>query len=195
MKMLQKQKITRLLVCALLLMPLGVSAGNSFTVNMPGSNGAQALPVPWQQSTITLSQLQSLVNQNPGQQLQIQFPNGMNWNVNQSAVQSMVSQYAQKASSLGLKQLPDVSFSSAEDAVRNAGGKATIPIQNAVGDMQNQVDAALNDVRSKENELRDQANGWLNSLPGWARTLIEAVINGFTVLYDFARDKVSALFR
>ena len=192
---LKNQKIIAFVALLFLATPL-VASANSFTVNMPGSNaGAQSLPIPWQQSSITLGQLQSLVSQNPGQQLQIQFPNGMNWNVNQSAVQSLYNQYSQKASSLGIKQLPDLSFSSVEDAARNAGGQVTIPIQKAVGDMQSQLNSALNQVQNKENELRDQANGYLNSLPNWLKVLIQAIINGFMVLYDFARDQVKGWFR
>lgn len=184
----EKQAVIGLLALAFLGVAPVAAAATSLTINMPGSFAPQPLPVQWSQDSISLSQLQSLFGQNPGaSQFQIQFPNGMSWNVTPAGIQALYSAYSQKAAALGFSQLPDLSFSSLESTVRNSG-MATIPVSNAMSIMQQESDAALS-------ALQTQESSFMNSLPDWLKNILQMIANGFMILYNFARDEAHALFR
>jgi hypothetical protein len=163
----------------------------NFSLNAPAGLNTQALNVPWGQSSISLSQLQNLVGSNPGfGRYNIQFPNGLNWGLAPSQIQSMVSSYQQQARALGFNmqqgRLPDLSFSSLGGS--SLANTAMIPINAMTSSMDQTIEQTLRDLRYREMNLSD-------SLPDWLRGAILWTWNQIVWASSYLWDKFVALFK
>jgi len=143
--------------------------------------------INWPSSTINASQLQNLFSQFPGaSQLNIHFPNQLNWSVTPQQLSSLYSDFVQSAQLQGLSgALPSLNFSSLTGAAKGAG--VTMPIRNAMGDMKSQMDQTLREFRYDELNL---ASG----LPNWLKSIILAVHDTVVNALNFMYEKIAAVF-
>lgn len=147
-----------------------------------------SMNIPWNSSSISMSQLQGIMSQYPGvNQFNLQFPNNTSWSVTPSGLQSMYSNYLQQAQSLGYKGgVPDLSFSSLHDMHFDAN-MLTVPIDSLSTSFQSAIDNGLRELRYQQMHLSD-------ALPDWLKEGLLTVWNGIVTICDYIREKLSALF-
>jgi len=163
--------------------PLGPISVNG----LQNSSGLQqAMNVQWPSNAINLSQLQSLLTQNPGiSQFNLQFPNQSSWGVTPNTVQSLASMFQQSADAVGFTgKLPDLSFSSlAATAVSSGLPQMMI---DPKGDIQGQLTDVLRNMRYQSIDLSD-------ALPDWLKRIVLAIYDYAYNTFDYLGQQLAGL--
>jgi hypothetical protein len=148
-----------------------------------------ALPLNWQQNNISWNQLQTIFNQNPNiNQFTIHFPNGTNWNINATEMEGIYNNYLQKALPMaGNGPLPTLMFSALNSKTTNAHGVTTIPVRNALDNMQLATRNMLDEINYEKYHLAEY-------LPDWLKKMITLIFSGFSQMWDFAVTQIKKWF-
>lgn len=140
---------------------------------------ATTMRLNWNQNSISWNQLQNVFNQNPGiNQFMLHFPNGANWNINATEMEEIYNGYRLKAeNAIHTGTLPTLMFSSMATHPISGHGITTIPINNAVTDMQLATRNMLDELTYEKYHLAEY-------LPDWLKKVISLICIGFGEMYD-----------
>lgn len=154
------------------------------------------LIVHWPKDTINLSQLETILTQNPSMNsLKLLFPNQSEYLINQNEFQELYNKFNSQASDLGFGagggSMPDLILSSLANQVgMDAGSMAVLPIAaikegfKGVGET---LDPILREMRYQQMALGDY-------LPDWLKDLLLAAYNFVLSSYYSFVNWIESLF-
>jgi hypothetical protein len=142
------------------------------------------LVVHWPKESVNLSQIKSILTQNPNaQNLKLLFPNKSEWMISQSEFQELFNQYNSQASNLGFGAgggtIPDLILSSLSGNQISPGSLAVLPIA-AVKEGFKGVGETLEPLLR---EIRYQQLAISEYLPDWLKVALLELFNLVITVY------------